>query len=491
MTIVAQERLVEVERVEVSAAERAPVGAAKTFRPYDQDQVLLMAPSIQDWVPDGHLARFVSDLVDEALDLSAIYAAYEEERGFPPYDPRLMVKLVIYGYATGTPSSRKLEERTYSDVAVRFLCADQHPDFRPIARFRRRHLAALADLFVQALRMCRQAGLVGLGTLALDGTKLRANASRHKAMSYERMVSKEAQLEAEIAAIRANARALFDDAERVDGEEDERFGADRRGDELPEELRRREQRLARIREAKQALEDEAREAEMARRAEMAEQGKTPRQPPNGRDPFKPKPKAQRNFTDPDSRIMKTADGAFHQCFNGQAVVDASAQVIVACSLSAAAPDAQQLPPALDELAANLKAIDAQLPPGAALAADAGYFSEHNLLVTSEHGLDPHIATGKTKHDDPPPIAPRGRIPKDATPKQRMARQLKTKTGHAIYKQRKTIVEPVFGQLRTVQDAGRLPLRGGPAADHQWRFSCTIHNFLKLYRNGGLAAIATT
>ena len=212
-------------------------------------------------MPDGHLARFVSVLVDEALDLSAIYAAYEDERGFSPYDPRLMVKLLIYGYATGTPSSRKLEERTYSDVAVRFLCADQHPGFRPIARFRERHLGALAELFVQALRLCRQAGLVGLGTLALDGTKLRANASRHKAMSYERMVAKEAQLEAEIAAMRANAQALLDAAERVDAEEDERFDADRRGDELPDDLRRREDRLARIREAKQALEDEAREAE--------------------------------------------------------------------------------------------------------------------------------------------------------------------------------------------------------------------------------------
>ena len=488
MTTVEQERLVEVDAVEAPVRKRVPVGAGKTFRRYDQGQVLLMAPSIQDWVPDGHLARFVSDLVDEALDLSAIYAAYEEERGFPPYDPRLMVKLLIYGYATGTPSSRKLEERTYCDVAVRFLCADQHPDFRPIARFRKRHLPALADLFVQALRLCRQAGLVGLGTLALDGTKVRANASRHKAMSYERMVAKEAQLEAEIAAIRANARALLADAEQVDADEDERFGADRRGDELPEDLQRREDRLARIRQAKQALEDQARAAETARRAEMAEQGKTPRQPPNGRDPFAPKAKAQRNFTDPDSKIMKTADGAFHQCYNGQAVVDATAQVIVGCSLSNAAPDAQQLEPALDALAANLEAIDAQLPEGAALAADTGYFSEHNIVVTAEHGLDAHIATGKTKHDDPPPIAPRGPIPKDATPKQRMARKLKTKHGHAVYRQRKTIVEPVFGQLRTVQDAGRVLLRGAPAADLQWRFSCTIHNLLKLHRNGGLAAI---
>ena len=389
MASMVQGRLVEVELMEAPVAERAPVAVGKTFRAYDPDQVLLMAPCLQDWVPDGHLARFVSDLVDEALDLSAIYASYEEERGFPPYDPRLMVKLLIYGYATGTPSSRKLEERTFSDVAVRFLCADQHPDYRPIARFRKRHLDALAELFVQALRLCRQAGLVGLGTLALDGTKLRANASRHKAMSYERMVKAERQLEEEIAAIRENARALLADAERIDAEEDERYGADRRGDELPSELQRREQRLAKIREAKLALEAEAAERETARRAEMQEHAKKPRQPPNGRDPFKPKPKAQRNFTDPESKIMKSADGAFHQCFNGQAIVDSQAQVIVAAEISDEAPDARQLQPALEQLEENLDEIDAELPQAAALTADAGYFSQENVQITSEHGL--HIS----------------------------------------------------------------------------------------------------
>src|SRR5258705_1812717 len=255
MTTVAQERLIEVETVEALVVERASIGAAKTFRRYDQGQVLLMAPSIQDWVPDGHLARFVSDLVDEALDLSAIYAAYEEERGFPPYDPRLMVKLLVYGYATGTPSSRKLEERTHTDVAVRFLCADQHPDFRPIARFRKRHLVALADLFVQALRLCRQAGLVGLGTLALDGTKLRANASRHKAMSYGRMVKAEARLEAEIAAIRAYAQARLADAERIDAAEVVRFGSDRRGDALPYSLQSPVYRHAHFHGSTQSPED--------------------------------------------------------------------------------------------------------------------------------------------------------------------------------------------------------------------------------------------
>src|SRR5439155_19453010 len=234
-TVEGQDRLVDVE-VEVSAAtERRPVGAEKTFRSYDPDQVLLMAPVLQEWVPEGDLAHFVSDLVETgALDLSAIYAAYEDERGYPPYDPRLMVKLLIYGYANGVMSSRKLERATYRDVAVRMLCADQHPDYRSIARFRARHLEALSELFVQALRLCKQAKLVGLGALALDGTKLRANASRHKAMSYERMVKREAELEAEIAAIRANVRALLEEAESVDAEEDERHGPDRRGDELPE-----------------------------------------------------------------------------------------------------------------------------------------------------------------------------------------------------------------------------------------------------------------
>ena len=276
-----QDRLVEVAVVAPVAGRGRPVAEDKTFRPYDPDQVLLMAPVLQDWVPDGDLAHFVSDLVETALDLGPVYAGYEEERGFPPYDPRLMLKLLIYGYATGTMSSRKLERATYRDVAVRMLCADQHPDYRSIARFRSRHLDALSELFVQALRLCRQARLVGLGTLALDGTKLRANASRHKAMSYERMGTKEAELEAEIAALRERVEGLLTDAEQTDADEDERFGSDRRGDDLPAELQRREQRLARIREAKQALEAEARERETARRAEMQAQGKTPRRPPKG------------------------------------------------------------------------------------------------------------------------------------------------------------------------------------------------------------------
>jgi transposase len=486
-----EERLFEAGEAAVSAgATERPAGEDKAFRPYDPDQVLLMAPVLQEWVPEGDLAHFVSDLVESgALDLSGIYASYEGERGYPPYDPRLMVKLLVYGYASGVVSSRKLERATYRDVAVRMLCADQHPDYRSIARFRVRHLEALSELFVQALRLCTEARLVGLGTLALDGTKLRANASRHKAMSYERMVKAETQLEAEIAQIRKNVEALLADAERTDREEDERFGPDRRGDELPAELQRREERLRRIREAKEALEREAREAEEGRRAEMAEQGKCPRRPSSGRDPYAPKPKTQRNFTDPESKIMKTADGAFHQCFNAQAVVDSVAQVIVCAELSDEAPDQRQLEPALCQLNDNLEATDAELGDDARLLADAGYFSEDNITVTTLRGLDPHIATGRFKHSEPQPPAPRGPVPKNATPKQRMARKLRTKNGRLAYARRKAIAEPVFGQMDTVQGARRLLLRGKQAARAQWRFHCAVHNLLKLHRAGGLALVA--
>ena len=489
MTLPMQDRLVDVDAVQVAAAVRAPVGAGKTFRAYDPDQVLLMSPVLQDWIPDGDLAHFVSDLVETgALDLSAIYASYEDERGFPPYDPRLMVKLLVYGYAVGIMSSRKLEAATYRDVALRMLCADQHPDFRSIGRFRKRHLDALAGLFVQALRLCRAGGLVGLGTLALDGTKLRANASRHKAMSYERMGTKAAKLQGEIVEIQKRMQALLGDAEAVDAAEDEQYGPERRGDELPAELARRETRLAVIKAAMADLEAEAVEAETERRAVMAAEGKTPRAPRDGRDPFAPKPKAQRNFTDPESRIMKMSDGAFHQCYNGQAIVDSVAQVIVATDAFAMAADCPLLAPMLDELDDNLAAIGAELPADAALIADTGYFSENNVQTVAGHGLDAYIATGRLKHDDPPPLPLQNPVPDTATPKQQMAHKTKTGDGHAIYARRKAIVEPVFGQMDTTQDAKQLGLRGRNAARQQWKFQSAIHNLLKLYRNGGLALI---
>jgi transposase len=475
----AQARLLEVEERPVGErGEEERVGVEKTFRPYDPDQLLLLSPSIQDWVPEGHLARFVSDLVEVGLDLAPIYDAYEEERGFPPYDPRLMLKLLLYGYATGTPSSRKLEARTYDDVACRFLCVDQHPDYRSIARFRRRHLEALSELFTQALALCAKAGLVKLGRVALDGTKLRANASRHKAMSYERMEREERRLEAELAELRAQAKALLEQAEQADEADDARYGEGRRGDELPDELARRERRLQTIREAKAAL-----EAEAAAEAEGKRRRRDDDEPP------KPKPKAQRNFTDPDSKIMKTADKSFHQCYNGQAVVDEEAQVIVACELTDCAADAPGLVPLLDQLEGNVaEAVPALDLEGTELLADSGFYSEDNVETCQERGLDPFIATGRLKHSQAPPPAPRGRIRKDATPKERMARKVRTKKGRAAYARRKAIVEPVFGQIQTVQNGRRLLLRGKPAARAEWRLHCACHNLLKLFRAGGLARL---
>lgn len=470
-----QARLLEVEQRLVGEREEGRCGGAveKVFRVYDPDQLLLLAPSIQEWLPDDHLARYVSDLVEVGLDLAPIYAGYEEERGYPPYDPRLMLKLLLYGYATGTPSSRKLEQRTYDDVAVRFLCADQHPDYRSIARFRRRHLQALGELFTQALALCARAGLVRLGRVALDGTKLRANASRRKAMSYERMTREERRLEAELRALRAQAAALLEQAEQTDEAEDARYGADRRGHELPAELARRERRLETIRQARAALEAET-EAKAERKQRRDED-----------EPPRPKPTAQRNFTDPDSRIMKTADKSFHQCYNGEAIVDEQAQVIVACELTNEAPDAPALAPLVAQLERNVAAHvpDGNLA-GTQLLADAGFYSEANVETCQQAKLDPLIATGRLKHGETPPPAPRGRIPKDATPKQRMARKLRTKPGRAAYARRKVIVEPVFGQLDTVQNGRRLLLRGKPAARAEWRLHCACHNLLKHYRAGG-------
>jgi len=480
----AQARLLEVEDPVGGGEERVAAGADKVFRRYDPDQLLLLSASIQEWLPEGHLARFVSDLVEEALDLSPIYAAYEEERGYPPYDPRLMLKLLLYGYATGTRSSRKLEARSYDDVACRFLCADQHPDYRSIARFRRRHLEALSELFTQALALCAKAGLVRLGRIALDGTKLRANASRHKAMSYERMERAERRLEAELVELRAQAKALLEQAEQADEAEDARYGPERRGDELPAELARREQRLATIGAAKAALEAEAREAAEAKRATEKRGASDEEEPP------KPKPKAQRNFTDPDSKIMKTSDRSFHQCYSGQAVVDEAAQVIVAAELCNCAADAPQLEPVLAQLEENLASLE--LPQltleGAELLADSGYYSERNVQACRERGLDPLIATGRLKHSETPPPVPRGRIPKQATAKERMARRLRTKKGRAAYARRKAIVEPVFGQIQTVQNGRGLLLRGLEATRAEWRLHCACHNLLKLFRADGLTRV---
>jgi len=461
----------------------------KTFLAFDPNQDLLLPPSLDEWLSADHMARFIAELVDEHLDLSRIYAVYTEGRGAPPFDPRLMVRVLLYGYTVGVRSSRKLEAACVDVVAFRWLAAGTAPDYRSIARFRKRHLSALGHLFVQALALCQAAGMVKLGRVALDGTKLRANASRRKAMSYARMSEKERILAAEVS-------ALLAEAEAIDKAEDARYGKNRRGDELPENLRRRETRLVKIGEAKQALEDEARrraevEAEQKAQNTGVDEDVAERVADAGRSAV-PKPKAQRNFTDPESRIMKTSDGSFHQCFNAQVVVDAEHQVIVAADVNDCAADVVNLIAMTQQTAVNTGQAPGQM------LADAGYCSEDNLTraaeVTASSGTEFFIATGRTKHDDPIPASPRGPIPKDATPRQRMARKLTTKRGRAAYARRKVIVEPVFGQIFTVQNGKQLLLRGLDGAKGEWLLLAACHNLRKLHTNigtNGLAALAAT
>lgn len=457
----------------------------KTFRRYDQDQPMLLAPDLRDWLPADHPARWVDDLVEYGLDLAPFFDDYTVARGAPPYDPRLMLKLLIFGYSNGVTSSRELERRCHHDVAFMFLTAQAAPDFVVISRFRKRHLKAFTALFTQALGLCAQAGLVSLGNVALDGSKVRASASRHRAMSYDRMVRAEGELAAQV-------EGLLADAERTDEAEDAVHG-DRRGDELPAELARREGRLAAIRKAKADL-----EAEHAGKARVkAEQGAAERgadeteQGAAGEEAAATAvvpPKAQRSFTDPDSRIMKTSDGSFHYCYNAQTVVDEDSQIILNTKLVASAADSPELPGALADLIDSLQGVGIEELPQRLLA-DAGYFSADNVAAVTEAGIDPLIATGRHKHGEKAPAAPRGRIPKGLTPQARMARKLSTKKGAAAYARRKAIVEPVFGQMKVVQDAGRLRLRGLHNAQGEWALQAFCHNLRKL-RNSGLHWIPT-
>lgn len=474
------ERLFDVgPAVEAPPVERTRVD--KTFRRYDPHQVFLMPPSLDEWLPEDHLARFVSELVDETVDLEPFLASYTEGRGFPPYDPRLMLKVLIYGYVTGVRSSRAIEKACGDDVAFRFLAANAAPHYRSIARFRRRHLAALKGLFLESLVLCRKAGMVRMGRVALDGSKVRANASRRKAMSYGRMNEREAVLAREIDEILAEAEA-------TDTAEDERFGPDGRDDDLPGELARRESRLAKIRAAKADLEAEAAERAAAKaqaraRKRGASDEEVARAGEQAAAEAVPEDKAQRNFTDPESRIMKTSDGSFHQCYNAQAVVDDAHQVIVATRLGNGAADAPTFEPMLNETITNCATM-----PGQVLA-DAGYFSEHNVAAAAEAGVDALIATGRMKHSETPPPAPRGRIPKDATVKERMARKLRTKAGKAAYARRKAIVEPVFGQIDTCHGGKRVLLRGLDAAQAEWALLAACHNLRKLFTHTGTTGLA--
>lgn len=461
----------------------------KKFKECNRDQMYLLPPSLRDWLPEGHLAYFIIDLMDH-LDLSEIHASYGGDgRGQPPYDPSMMTALILYSYCVGLPSSRKIERATHEDVSFRVIAANHHPDHDSICAFRKRHLKALSGLFVQVLKLCRQSGLVKLGHVALDGTKVRANASKHKAMSYKRMKAKEDELERQV-------RELLDLAERVDAEEDAKYGKGVRGDELPVELRHRESRLKKIREAKAALEAEARaEAEAAKReaeqkiAEREKKAVESGQKPRGRKPKVPDPeqakptdKAQRNFTDPDSRIMKDgATGSFEQCYNGQAAVDDECQVIVAARVTQAPNDKEQLGPMLEEIESNSGSLPERL------SADAGYFSEDNVRLLENSDMEGFVAVEKQKHGEvPPPV--RGRPPKDMSVKDKMKRKLSTKRGRDVYKKRKEVVEPVFGQIKQARGLRQFLLRGLENVTSEWDLWCLTHNLLKLYRFGSLPAV---
>ena len=497
----------------------------KSFRPWQPDQATLLPPSPREWLVEDHQVYFLLDLVDE-LDLSEILipAQAKDPRGEKGFDPRMMTMLLLYAYCVGTVSSRKIERACYENLAFRVLTGNQQPDHSRISDFRRRNLDALKGLFVQILRLCQKAGMVSLGHVALDGTKVKANASKHKAMSHERMLRAEKQLAQEI-------NALMRKAEILDAQEDRRYGKDNRGSDLPDELRRRQDRLERIRQARKELEaetaaaaarqrqeeaDEARakadaaqkveaspaeQAELNKRAEAAaakaraaqekaiEAAKEAGLEPPDLEPLAaeamprrglarkangmPTPKTQRNFTDADSHLMKS-DGHYIQGYNCQLAVDSDHQVILATGVSNQAPDVEHLEPMLQRIVATAGA----LPD--VLTTDAGYWSETNAELCAEQGIDAYIATGRLPHGQPLPPK-RGPMPKDADVKARMARKLRSKAGSAIYAQRKAIVEPVNGQIKEARGLRRFLLRGLEKVDAEWHLIAATHNLLKLFR----------
>ena len=424
---------------------------AKQYRLYEPDQLFLLPPSLREWLPEGHLAYFVSDLVDD-LDLSEIEAVYEdEERGQPPYHPRMMVKVLIYAYCSGVFASRRIEKRLFEDVAFGVLAAGNRPDFRTLSDFRKIHRKAVEGVFEQVLRLALKAGAIKLGRVAIDGSKVKANASKHKAMSYGRMKEKERELREEI-------RRLLSEADRQDEAQDRRYGKDATGEELPEELRRRESRLERIGQAKRALEEEAR-----KKAQEA-----------GKEETKPEDKQQYNFTDPQSRIMKGSDG-FVQGYNCQIAVEENFQLIVGQAVTQEANDKKQLEPMVEAIEEQA----GQKPE--AILADSGYGSEENFKYLRRRHIDGYVATERQKDGERRLVCKRGPLPKGANAVERMKRKLQTQVGRRIYAMRKAIVEPVFGQIKQVRGFRQFLVRGLEKVQMEWALVCLTHNILKLHR----------
>lgn len=490
----------------------------KTYRPWAPNQAYLLPPTPLEWLPEGHLAYFILDVVGE-LDLSGVEDVLQakDPRGQRSYDPQMMVALLLYAYSVGVFSSRRIASGTYGDVAMRFISGDQHPHFTRLAAFRREHLAALGGLFTQVVQLCAHAGLVKLGHVSIDGTKVRANASKHKAMSYDRMVKDEERIQNDVG-------ELLQRAEDVDASEDAEFGEEHDGVDIPDELRRRESRLARIRQAKTELEAEARDARASRLRELANdndqraeaedepqkrkaaatrasrqrqeadvlsplndssaeddeppESQLPRHRPRTETDGTPKPKAQRNFTDPDSRIMVEGSGAFAQAYNAQAAVTDETQIIVACPLSNQAPDAEYLVPVI----AEVRRVTGSLPEK--ITADAGYWSPRNAAWCEEQEVDAYISPRRVRRRRslPGEKAKEEPAPKrEPTPKEKMQAKVTTKEGREIYRRRKFIPEPVFGQIKEARGFRRFLLRGLSSVRLEWSLVCATHNLLKLFR----------
>lgn len=450
---------------------------SKTFRAWDVDQGWVLPPSLHDFVPAGHLAHFVRDTVREALDLSAIMATYQERRGQPPYHPAMLVALLLYGYSRGVCSSRQLARACEERVDMMAVTGLNRPDFRTISDFRKRHLRALSALFEQVLRLCRAAGLAKLGHVAVDGTKLRANAGKHKAMSYKRMQQEEPKLDAEV-------RSWMQQAQAADAAEDAQHGPDRRGDEAPDWMADKQRRLARIRAAMAQLEAEAKAGRGACDPDgpgpssgMQERGNRKRAPataPDDKEPAAPVPpgKAQRNFTDGDSRIMPS-QGGFIAGYNGQIAVDAGSQVIVAQRLSTNPADFGGLQPLVDDIMDDLGQAPGEV------SGDTGFASEANLHAMDARGIEPYLCPGRMRHGSTDPEAER--VLKRTPRMQQMADTIRTAGRSSQYRLRKQVVEPVFGQIKHARGFRQFLLRGVQKVRGEWAMVCTAHNLCKLHK----------
>jgi transposase len=455
------------------------VGMSKTFRAWKIDEPLMLPPTVGDFVAADHLARFVLNVVRDEIDLAAIAGTYGSERGQPPFDPTMMTALLLYSYCCGIYASRRIAKACRERVDFMSIVGLDAPDFRTVSDFRRRHLKALSGLFGQILQLCEKTGLVKLGHVALDGTKIRANASKHKAMSYERMENRASELEAEVA-------KWLSTAEAADAEEDKLYGRDKTGDEMPDWVADKKLRAEKIRKAKAELEAEAKaaaEAKLKAGAEAAERRAAEGRRKSGRQAAppctEPDAKAQKNFTDPESRIMKSKDG-FVQAYNAQAAVDAEAQIIVAHDVTQSAVDCGQLVPMTDAIEINLGRKPEQL------SADAGYCSEANLKALEKRNIDAYVATGRAR--DAVASTVKGEVTAATpagsgvgAPSRVEAMRAKIKAGghESPYRLRKQLPEPVFGQIKQARGFRQFLLRGFEMVRAEWAIICTAHNLLKL------------